>query len=64
MSSLIPSNINIQDIIINDGDNDINGDNDIKYDNINDFNINYAQLQNLSLNNLEAASVRQSIYDL
>jgi hypothetical protein len=47
MSSLIPSNINIQDIIINDDDN-----NNIKYDNINDFNINYAQLQNLSLNNL------------
>ena len=50
MSSLIPSNINIQDIIIND--DNIKCDNDIKYDNINDFNINYAQLQNLSLNNL------------
>ena len=54
MSSLIPSNINIENIIVeyNDTSNDTIIECDNSINDINNFNINYAQLETLSLNNL------------
>ena len=61
MSSLIPSNINIDKFIINETDiNESNiNESNINESNINvsnDFNINYTQLDNLSLNDLLSVS--------
>jgi tetratricopeptide (TPR) repeat protein len=66
MSSLIPSNINIENInvediniedclnnnIINESDKSFDKSSDKSSDNINNFNINYAQLETLLLHNL------------
>ena len=58
MTSLIPSNINVENIVIeysdtyNNTSNDTRKDCDNPFNDINKFNINYAQLETLSLHNL------------